>query len=232
MNLEIEHWKHVFKLDPDRSLSEEALEKICLSGTDAIIVGGSSGITFDNTVELLGRVRRFALPCVQEISSIDSVVPGFDQYLIPVVMNTQNGDWISGYHQRAIKEYGAIIDWNSVIPEGYVILNGNSTAARLTEAVCNLDEQDLAAYARMADKLFRFPIFYVEYSGTFGDLAMVARAAKVIENSRLFYGGGIDSASKARQASEVADTIVVGNAVYHNLEQALETVAAVKEEQR
>lgn len=227
---EIKQWKHVFKLDPDRSLSDDALEKICLSGTDAIMVGGTSGITFDNTVELLGQIRRYALPCVQEISAIDAVVPGFDGYLIPVVMNTRNGDWICGHQQRAIKEYGSIIDWTTVLAEGYVILNSDSTAARVTEADSSLDEQDLIAYARMADKLFQFPILYIEYSGTYGDLSLVAQASSVLEESRLFYGGGITNAARAREASAVADTIVVGNAVYENLAEALETVNAVKED--
>lgn len=227
---EIKHWSHVFKLDPDRELSDEALEKICLSGTDAIIVGGTSGVTFDNSVELLSRIRRFALPCVQEISSKDAIVPGFDGYLIPVVMNTRNGDWICGHQQSAIKDFGSLIDWSTVIAEGYVILNGESTAARLTEAQSALDEQDLVAYARMADKLFHLPIFYVEYSGIYGDLQLVSKAAQVLEKSRLFYGGGISNASKAREAAAVADTIIVGNAVYENLDEALQTVLAVKED--
>ena len=38
-------WRHVFKLDPNKELSDERLEKICESGTDAIIVGGTDGIT-------------------------------------------------------------------------------------------------------------------------------------------------------------------------------------------
>lgn len=32
-------WKHVFKLDPNKEISDEALEKVCESGTDAIMVG-------------------------------------------------------------------------------------------------------------------------------------------------------------------------------------------------
>ncbi|MFD0870387.1 heptaprenylglyceryl phosphate synthase [Paenibacillus residui] len=228
MELDIRKWKHVFKLDPDRSLSDEQLEKICLSGTDAVIVGGSSGVTFDNTVELLGRVRRFELPCALEISSMDAIVPGFDLYLIPVVLNTPDGQWITGHHQQAIREYGAMMNWDAVIPEGYIIMNGQSTAALVTGADSILDNKDLAAYARMADKLFRFPIVYVEYSGTFGNMDWVAQVREALEDARLFYGGGIDGPDKARQASGCADTIVVGNLIYENLEQALATVEAIR----
>lgn len=50
-------WEHVFKLDPNKSISDEALEQLCESGTDAVIVGGSDGVTLDNTLFLLGRIR-------------------------------------------------------------------------------------------------------------------------------------------------------------------------------
>jgi putative glycerol-1-phosphate prenyltransferase len=228
LSLHIRGWKHVFKLDPARLLHDSALERVCLSGTDAIIVGGSSDISYDNTVDLLSRIRKYELPCVLEISSIEAIVPGFDLYFIPVVLNAGNTEWITGQHQRALRDYGALLHWEQIIPEGYIILNENCTAAALTEANCELTEQDIIAYARMADKLFRMPIFYMEYSGIFGNMDWVQQAAKVLEGAQLFYGGGIDSPDKAIQASKAAHTIVVGNAVYDNLDQAIATVRAVR----
>jgi putative glycerol-1-phosphate prenyltransferase len=228
MSLQIRGWKHVFKLDPARSLHDDALERLCLSGTDAILVGGSSEITYDNTVELLSRVRKYELPCVLEVSSIEAIVPGFDLYFIPVVLNAGSTEWITDQHQRALRDYGALINWEQIIPEGYVILNENCTAAALTQARCDLTEHDIIAYARMADKLFRMPIFYIEYSGVFGNMDWVQQSAKVLQGAQLFYGGGINSPDKAIQASAAADTIVVGNVVYDNLDQAIATVHAVR----
>jgi putative glycerol-1-phosphate prenyltransferase len=228
LSLQIQGWKHVFKLDPARFLNDAALERVCLSGSDAIIVGGSSHITYDNTVDLLSRIRKYELPCVLEVSSIDAIVPGFDLYFIPVVLNAGSTEWITGQHQRALRDYGALLHWDQIIPEGYVILNGNCTAAALTEANCDLTEQDVMAYARLADKLFRMPIFYMEYSGVFGNMDWVRQAAKVIQGAQLFYGGGIDSPDKAQQAAQAAHTIVVGNVVYDDLDQAVATVSAVK----
>lgn len=228
MNIPLANWEHVFKLDPDRSISERDLERIARSGTDAVLVGGSTGVTERNAAELLFRLRRYPLVCVQEISDERAVVPGYDFYLIPFVMNTKNSDWHMTRHHRAVKKFDGLIPWDRVAAEGYVILNPDATAARLTSAETGLDAADVAAYARMADRLFRFPVFYLEYSGTFGDMDGVRRAADLLESSRLFYGGGIDCGEKAEKAALAAHTVVVGNALYENLDGALETVEAVK----
>jgi putative glycerol-1-phosphate prenyltransferase len=222
--VDIRQWKHVFKLDPDRDISDEALDQLCLSGTDGIMVGGSTGVTFDNTVDLLARIRQYELPCVLEVSNREAIVPGFDLFLIPVVLNANDPKWIVGQHHEALKEYGAILNWDEILAEGYIILNAEATAAKLTSANTDLDTKDVVAYARMADKLFRMPIVYIEYSGQFGDMELVARTKNAVDHARLFYGGGIDSVDKAREAALAADTIVVGNIIYSDLEQALQTV--------
>jgi putative glycerol-1-phosphate prenyltransferase len=224
--VDIRKWKHVFKLDPDRDISDEALDRLCLSGTDAILVGGSSGVTFDNTVDLLSRIRQYEVSVVLEISNQEAIVPGFDLFLIPVVLNADDPKWIVGQHHEALKEYGALLNWDEIVAEGYIILNKEATAAQLTSARTDLDAKDVAAYARMADKLFHMSIVYLEYSGTFGDMELVRRTRQVLENARLLYGGGIDSLEKAQLAAEAADTIVVGNIIYSDLEQALQTVHA------
>ncbi|WP_052339869.1 heptaprenylglyceryl phosphate synthase [Gorillibacterium massiliense] len=220
----IKEWKHVFKLDPERAISDEALERLCLSGTDAIMVGGSTGITYDNTVDILSRVRRYEVPCVQEISAIEAVVPGFDLYFIPAVLNTDDARWMTGMHHTALRRYGSFMEWDKLIPEGYVILNDECTAAQLTGSSAPADAKDLTAYALMVDRLYRMPVFYVEYSGVFGNMEWVAQAKSALQHTRLFYGGGIRTAEQAKAAAAAADTIVVGNIIYENLEQALTTI--------
>ncbi|WP_166246359.1 heptaprenylglyceryl phosphate synthase [Paenibacillus turpanensis] len=225
----IRQWKHVFKLDPDKPISDDALDALCLSGTDAIVIGGSSGVTFDNTVDLMSRVRRYEVSCVLEVSGLHAIAPGFDLYLIPVVLNADSVDWVIGQHHQAVKEYGSFVPWESVAAEAYVILNPDCTAGRLTGASSGLSAKDVAAYAKLAERLYRFPVFYMEYSGMFGDMDMVRRARGELKEARLFYGGGINSEERAREALEAgADTIVVGNVIYESLEKALATVNAVK----
>ncbi len=224
----VREWRHVFKLDPDRDITDEALERICMSGTHAILVGGSSGVTFENTVELLSRIRRYTLPCVLEVSDQEAVVPGFDFYFIPMVLNSRDPNMIVGRHQQAIRTYGTRLPWEWIVPEGYVVLNPDSTVAAVTNANTGLDAQDVQAYAKLAETLLHLPIFYIEYSGMQGDLELVRATKRELENARLFYGGGIHDLASAQEALDAADTIVVGNALYENLDAALETVRATE----
>ncbi|QUL58460.1 heptaprenylglyceryl phosphate synthase [Paenibacillus tritici] len=225
----IEPWRHVFKLDPDRELGNRELAAVCQSGTDAIIVGGSTGVTYENTVSLLARIRQYDLPCALEVSDLEAAVPGFDLYMIPMVLNTADTSWILGHHRRAIERFGSLIPWELLLTEGYIVLNGDSSVARLTGADCSLDAAAAGAYAQIADKLMNLPVVYLEYSGAYGDMEIVREVRELVEQSQLFYGGGITGPEEAMQVAALCDTVVVGNIIYSNVEQALLTVQAVRD---
>ena len=224
----IKPWRHVFKLDPDRMISDQDLKAVCLSGTDAILIGGSTGVTYENTVDLLSRVRQYELPCALEVSELEAAVPGFDLYLIPMVLNTPDPAWIVGHHRRAIERYGFMIPWDLLLTEGYIVLNSDSSVARLTGAETAIDAEEASAYAQVADRLMSLPIVYLEYSGMFGDMETVRAVREMVEEAQLFYGGGITCEVEAEQAAALCDTVVVGNIIYRDVEQALLTVEAVK----
>lgn len=225
---DVREWRHVFKLDPNKEITDEELDRICESGTDAIMVGGTDGVTLEGVLDLMSRVRRYTVPCILEVSTIDSITPGFDFYFIPTVLNSGNPQWITGLHHEAVKEYGDLMDWDEVKMEGYCILNPDCKAAKLTHAKTDLSIDDVRAYAMMAEKMFNLPIFYLEYSGTYGNPEYVEAAKGVLENTVLFYGGGIETVQQAEEMAKHADVIVVGNVVYSNLDEALKTVAAIK----
>ena len=79
-------WRHAFKLDPAKTVTDEQLELLAESGTDGIIVGGTDGVTIDNVLDLLVRIRRYSVPVALEVSTVESVTPGFDYYFIPTVL--------------------------------------------------------------------------------------------------------------------------------------------------
>lgn len=221
-------WRHTFKLDPDKSIDDEALEAVCESGTDGIIVGGTYGVTFDNTLELMSRIRRYAVPAVLEISSLDAVVPGFDSYLIPLVLNAKDPEWIFSPHVSGLKEYGSYIHWDDILTEGYLVANPDAGVARLTKARPVENAAEAKAYAQVATKICRLPIVYVEYSGAYGDPELVRACRAGADGAHLFYGGGIRTPQQAEEMAAIADTIVVGNVIYDDLQAALATVKAVK----
>lgn len=216
-------WKHLFKLDSAKHLSDAHLQLVCESGTDAVIIGGTDNITFDNVVDLFARVSEYDIPCGLEVSTKDAIAPGFDFYLIPVVMNSNEKKWMMDIHHEAIKEYRHFLTYETIITEGYCILNKDAKAYK--KAACTLpSKEDVLAYAYMAEHMFRLPVFYLEYSGKYGDQSLVEQVKQELDETLLFYGGGIETKAQAMEMKQHADVIIVGNSLYTNFEEALQTV--------
>ena len=85
-------------------------------------------------IDLLIRIRRYAVPVALEVSTIESITPGFDYYFIPSVLNSTETKWVKDLHHAATKEFGEVMNWDEMIPEGYCILNPDCKAAKLTNA--------------------------------------------------------------------------------------------------
>lgn len=227
--ININEWKHIFKLDPAKEISDEDLDKICESGTDAVIVGGTDNVTLDGVLDLLSRIRRsHTVPCVLEVSTEEALTPGFDHYFIPMVLNSKEKKWMMDVQHQAIKQYIDMMEYSEIFFEGYCILNEDAKAFKHTN--CYLpDKDDVKAYAYMAEHIFHLPIFYMEYSGKYGDPELVKEVKDELENTLLLYGGGIETVEQAKEMKEHADVIIVGNSIYTDLKSALKTVEAVKD---
>jgi phosphoglycerol geranylgeranyltransferase len=227
MHINWKSWTHVTKLDPDRHLSPEQIQGVVTSGTDALMLSGTLNVTRENMQELLRQVAAYGLPLVVEPAGPEAVISeGADLLFVPSVLNTKNVEWIVGKHTQWVLQQE--IDWDRVVPEAYIVLNPDSSVGRVTAASCNLSPKEAAAFATVADRYFHFPIVYIEYSGKYGDPAVVRAVCEALDSSVLYYGGGIDSPEKAAEMARYADTIVVGNAVYEKGIDALRaTVRAV-----
>jgi phosphoglycerol geranylgeranyltransferase len=208
-------WVHVTKLDPDKQLKPGDIEAIAASGTDALMLSGTLNVTQENLTLLQRQLKAYDLPLVMEPASPEAVLlRGIDYVFVPSVMNTTDVAWLVGKHRAWVQQQKGKIPWDCIVPEAYIVLNPTSSVGRVTKSVCDLKADEVAAYVAVADHYFHFPIVYIEYSGMYGDPAVVRAASDAIDRSILYYGGGINSAEKAAEMSRYADTIVVGNAVY------------------
>ncbi|MCU5746199.1 heptaprenylglyceryl phosphate synthase [Staphylococcus sp. SQ8-PEA] len=221
---DITKWRHIFKLDPAKAISDEDLEAICMSATDAIMIGGTDNVTEDNVIHLMSRVRRYPLPLVLEISNVESVMPGFDFYFVPTVLNSTDVTYHNGILHQALKQYGHVIDYDEVVFEGYVVLNKDSKVAKKTSAATDLTVEDLEAYAHMVNNMYKLPVMYLENSGAYYDVNLVKYVSDLLTTSQLFYGGGITNLEEASEMAEHADTIIVGDIIYNDVKKALKTV--------
>jgi phosphoglycerol geranylgeranyltransferase len=208
-------WDHIVKLDPDKELAPgETFADVCRTGTDAIEIGGTTGMTEDKMERVIAACAEYDVPLYQEPSTPDVVVDddALDGYLVPTVFNASDGFWITGAH----KEWTRIddIDWARTTTEAYIVLNPEAAVATYTEADCNQSPEDVAAYATVAERMFGQEIVYVEYSGTFGDPETVAAAGEALDETTLFYGGGIHDYDTANTMAEHADVVVVGDLVH------------------
>ena len=222
MHINWKSWNHVTKLDPDKHLTPEAIAGVVTSGTDALMLSGTLNVTRENMQELLRQVARYGLPLVVEPAGPEAVIAeGIDFLFVPSVLNTQDVNWIVGKHQQWVQNHD--IDWDRVVPEGYIVLNPESSVGKVTRSTCSLKPREVAAYAIVADRYFHFPIVYIEYSGRYGDPGVVKAVSESLEHAVLYYGGGINSPERAAEMARYADTIIVGNAVY---EQGIDVLKA------
>ncbi|MFC6731910.1 MULTISPECIES: phosphoglycerol geranylgeranyltransferase [unclassified Haladaptatus] len=225
-------WDHIVKLDPDKTLVDgETFEDVCATGTDAIEIGGTTGMTEEKMSRVVDACGKYDVPLYIEPSHSGAVVHSdyLDGYFIPVVFNAGDMTWMTGAHKEWVRMDDGI-DWEMTTTEAYIVLNPDSTVAEYTQANCDLEPEDVAAYAEVAEQMFGQEIVYIEYSGTLGDPETVEAAHDALDEATLFYGGGIGDYDAAYEMAQVSDTVIVGDLVHDEGVDAVEaTVRGAKD---
>ena len=243
---------HVTKADPAKDLPSDLG---VLDRTDAVMVGGSDGVTAENALDTIRAIRRRfpEKPVLQEPYSSSHVsadtVDAVDRVAVPAVYNGDRehfvgkhvdlftelvskpeelfgtglpvlGDVVASKGRDAVSE-----TTNDVVGEGYVVQNPSSTAADVTGADEPYTSEQVAGAALATEAFYGFPVFYVEYSGTYGGPDDVAAAATHLDDTVLLYGGGIDSERQTREILDAgADAVVVGDCFHDDPARFRETI--------
>ncbi|MFC4543384.1 phosphoglycerol geranylgeranyltransferase [Halosolutus amylolyticus] len=225
-------WNHVLKLDPDKELPDGiTYGDLCATGTDAIEVGGTMGMTEENMTAVIEACAEHDVPLYQEPSNPSVVVDNdaLEGYLVPTVFNAGSPFWITEAHKEWVR-LDEDLDWERTTLEAYIVMNPEADVAELTEANCDLAADDVAAYATVAERMFGQEIVYVEYSGTYGDVDVVAAAGEAVDEATLFYGGGIHDYDSAYAMAQHADVVVVGDLAHdEGVEAVRQTVEAAND---
>ncbi len=223
-----DEWNHITKIDPDKEISQEKLDRVVNSGTDALMISGTLGVTKEKLTKVLDMLDGCDLPMILEPSDPTTVMyNGFDGIYVPSVINASDPMWIMGHHKEWAVNFNP--RWSEITKEAYIVLNPDSAVGMVTKSKTDLTPDEVAAYATIAEKYYDFPIIYIEYSGTFGDPEVVKAVSEALDSAKLFYGGGIKSEDQSREMSKYADTVIVGNVIYEDdLEVYLSTVRGAK----
>ncbi|GAA0241981.1 phosphoglycerol geranylgeranyltransferase [Haladaptatus pallidirubidus] len=220
-----EQWDHVKKIDPAKTLhNRDSYAGIASTGTDAIILGGTTNVTESSVRSILDALVSVEIPVFVEPTYHPTKFhhDTLTGYLIPIVLNAGDRTWVTGAHHEWVRSTETI-DWELTHTVAYIVLNSESSVATYTQAGCDLDVDDVVAYAELAEQILGQQIVYLEYSGTLGNSAIVAAARDALSSAQLFYGGGIHDYESACEMASVADTIVVDNVLH---EAGIEAVEA------
>ncbi|MBU0684371.1 MAG: geranylgeranylglyceryl/heptaprenylglyceryl phosphate synthase [Thermoplasmatota archaeon] len=213
------HKMHMTLIDPAKqppSKSGEIAAKACRAGTDAIMVGGSTGVTQENLDMTVDEIKRNCkLPVIYFPSDAHAIARRCDAIYFMSMLNSKNVRNITREHVKGapiIKKLGI-----EPISMGYVIVEPGMKVGEIGEAelVRRDDIGSIVGYA-ITTEFFGMDLLYLEAGSGAPEpvpLAMV-RAARESVDLPIVLGGGIVTPEQAEKlAAAGADIIVTGTLV-------------------
>ena len=207
---------HMALIDPDKQSPEDAgkiVARMLEAGTDAVLIGGSTGVTNENLSSTTLAIKEASgLPVIHFPGSASALSKDVDAILFMSMLNSTDVNWIIGaqvYAAPILKKMGI-----ETIPMGYVIVEPGMKVGEVGKADCiKRDDIKRAVSYALACQMLGMDMVYFE-AGSGADRPVppeMIRAIKEAIDIPLIIGGGIrtpEAAAAAREAG--ADIIVTG----------------------
>lgn len=210
---------HMTLLDPDSQSAEEAgamAAQAKAAGTDAIMLGGSTGITqekLDRTV--LAIKEAFGSPIILFPSGASGITPHADAIYFMSMLNSIDPRFLVGEQVKGapyVRHFGI-----EPLPMGYLVIEPGMTVGKVGKAdlIGREDHERAVAYALCA-QYFGMRLVYLE-AGSGATMPvkgeMVAKVKEALDIP-LIVGGGIrDAGTAGKLAAAGGDIIVTGTVV-------------------
>ncbi len=207
---------HMALLDPDKQPPEVAGEialRMKEAGTDAVMIGGSTGVTSENLTKTAKAIRESSgLPTIYFPGGPDALSAEVDAIFFMSLMNSADLGMVMGgqvYAAPYIKKLGI-----EPISMGYVVVEPGMKVGEVGKAkLVKRDDVNTAVAYALACEMFGMSFVYLE-AGSGADKPVPVEMISAVKKSisiPLIVGGGIrtpEAAEAARKAG--ADAIVTG----------------------
>lgn len=228
--------KAVFILiDPDpakhvKNSIEEIPRLVREWGIDAILVGGSLGISEIEVSSAISILREAGVPIILFPGNVNGISPAADAILFMSLLNSADPYYIIGAQvvgAPIVKRYGL-----EALPTAYILMGSNTAVGHIGWARPIPEEvpEVAAAYATAAELLGMRFIYLEGGSGAPKPVSPdVVRAVRKSTGLYIITGGGIREPETAIEILRAgSDAIVLGTILEKNPEKAWEIVKAVK----
>jgi phosphoglycerol geranylgeranyltransferase len=215
---------HFSLIDPDpfRQSPSKAAKMAKLaeqSGTDAILVGGSTAfdqVYVDKTIELIK--KDIHVPVIIFPGGFSNVSKKADAILFMSVLNSNNHYFFIGV--QALGSYLVKMAGIEHIPMGYLIIEPGASAGWISDAkLLPRNKPKLTAAYSLAAEMFGFKLIYLE-AGSGGNRipTEIIKLCSQVLSIPIIAGGGVQTKEDAAAFVEAgADIIVMGTFLENNL---------------
>ncbi len=228
---------HMTLIDPasqDPSEAGKIAKDACALGTDAIMIGGSTGVTQDNLDKTALEIKNNSnIPSIYFPSGASAMSANCDAIYFMSMLNSRSLDWVIREQVAgapAVKKLGL-----EPLSMGYIIVEPGMKVGEVGQAdAIPRDNPKLAASYAMAGELLGMRSIYLE-AGSGAPAHVPSDMIYYVKKSisvPLIVGGGIRDADAAKEVKDAgADVIVTGTIVEENgyLSRLESIINAIKE---